>query len=312
MAKAKVVTSDGLFPWQASKDSNSITGLFTAKEAIQKGELDWQVKLEPVFDKDGTQIPKHQAVIRQDNRVALGVVGKRYEPVQNNEAFDYFDSIVGSGQATYDVVGSIDDGRKIWLLAKLDGKQFINGQEHEKMILFVTSHDGSTGLNSYCVHIRPICTNTLVAAIRTASNQFKIKHTRNYEHKIKEAQKVFGFANNYFDKLKDVLEHLGQKDMSLDEMRGFANRLVPAVKDGVELKGDEVPTRTQNIREDVIGLFNRGAGNLGKNRLDALNAVTDYVDHRKQLRGEGSSRFEVALLGDGARMKQDAVDLLLA
>ena len=47
-------------------------------------------------------------------------------------------------------------------------------------------------------------------------------------------------------------------------------------------------------------------------KFDALNAVTDYVDHSMTLRGPNSSRLESALQGSGAALKQRAYDVLAA
>lgn len=46
------------------------------------------------------------------------------------------------------------------------------------------------------------------------------------------------------------------------------------------LSGHKVTTKTINIREELNRLFEKGSGNHGNSRWDALNAVTDYVDHQ--------------------------------
>ena len=79
----------------------------TAAEAIAAAGLDWDVVQQPLYTKVGedwktartVEIEHHVANVRQDTSHVLGVVGKRYQPIQNREAFSFFDAEVGQGQA---------------------------------------------------------------------------------------------------------------------------------------------------------------------------------------------------------------------
>jgi hypothetical protein len=63
----------------------------TAAQAIEAAGLDYQVVKRPLFTKISRQsvlVPDHFATVRSDTGTVLGVVGSRYEPVQNRDAVE--------------------------------------------------------------------------------------------------------------------------------------------------------------------------------------------------------------------------------
>jgi phage/plasmid-like protein (TIGR03299 family) len=270
------------------------------------------------------EIPGQFAVRRTDNNHPLSIMSARYTPIQNVEAFEFFDSVIGSGQAVWDTAGSIGGGRKVFMQAVLPGKLFLKSNPDdvtEKRVLFITSHDGSSALTGMITPIRTVCQNTMNAALKNHTNQFKIYHRKNYSAKANEAAKVLELAHAYFDDLQTVMNVLAEKEVTKTYVDGFVNALIPTQKNK-----DEVATRTENRRNEIESLFREGTGNVGKTRWDLYNAVTEYVDHKQNGRVtmarieksaplanvEAEQRFERSLMGAGAALKQRAMDLLLA
>lgn len=77
----------------------------TAEEAIQAAHLDWEVMKQPLFvGQQQHPVPDYYAIVRGDDwakqkATVLGMVRGSYTPVQNREAFKFFDPIVGQGAA---------------------------------------------------------------------------------------------------------------------------------------------------------------------------------------------------------------------
>lgn len=301
----------------------------TAEEAIVISKLDWEVEQVPIFHEvelsDGTTenhvIPDKVLVRRTDNNRAMGVVSPTYQMIQNRDAFGFLDKMIGEGQAVWDTAGSISGGRVVFMQVELEGRLFLKSNPNDqtiKRVLFFNSHDGSKALTGMITPIRVVCQNTLNAALGNHSNCFKIKHTKNYENKIDHAAKILGLANSYFDDLQAVMDQLDSKLVDKAYAHGFVETLFPSV----EVK---VPARTQDRREQVINLFSTGMGNNGRSQWDLYNAVTEYVDHHSAGRMtstrldksdvsanvEQEARFERAIFGSGAALKQKALDLLL-
>jgi phage/plasmid-like protein (TIGR03299 family) len=301
--RAELFSGSGQTPWHGL--GTIVSGLLNSADALKAAGLDWQVVEHPVFAKNGEYVKAdgYKAICRADNGKVLSVMSDRYAIIQNADAFSFFDAVTQSKEAVYDTAGALRGGARLWIMAKLPGSMFINGDEHEKMVLLVTSHDGSYSLMMQQVLVRVVCQNTLSLALRSAVNQIKIRHCEKWKDKEKEARAALGIAEKYFASIQEALGSLGSHLLSKDEMREFTRALVPADDE------KDVPTRTRNIRDDINRLFQRGAGNRGATRWDALQAVTDYVDHSATIRGE-STRLESGLLAAGARLKQKAYDTL--
>lgn len=310
--QAEMVSARGITPWH--KLGTVVTGQLTAREALAAAHLDWQVKGQPV-SVGGVQLPfpdpkadstenTWQAICRQDTGACLGISKGRYECIQNADAFDFFDALVGQGEAVYDTAGALRGGRQVWLLAKVNGTTVVNGDDHNTWALLVTSHDSSYPVMVQWVYERVVCANTMSIALRGAKNQFKVRHCKSWKDKEEQARIALGLGQNYFRTVQEELAHLGNSLLTPEQMTAFTEALIPASDP------KEVSTRTTNIRADIDRLFGRGAGNKGQTRWDAFNAVTDYVDHEQSTRGKNSTRLETSILGNGAQLKQRAYDML--
>jgi phage/plasmid-like protein (TIGR03299 family) len=243
-----------------------------------------------------------------DNGVPLSIMRDTYHPIQNGEAFEFFDAVVGDGQAVYDTAGALHGGRRVWIMARLPRPLFIEGDQLERNILLVTSHDGSSTLKMMHVTTRVVCQNTLSIALSNAQHSISILHRGNYKERVAQAQRALKISYGYFDQLGLLIADLAKTPFTRDEMQGFTERLLP-IEDG------QKSPRTEKSRGEIAGLFRSGTGNSGRTKWDALNAVTEFVDHRRtygktQQGGSQETRFASTLFGSGAEIKSRAVDLL--
>ena len=295
----------------------------TAEEALKESRLDWTVEQVPVYHEaqgEMIEVPDQYCVRRTDNYKALSIMTKRYQVIQNHETFSFADEIIGSGKAVWDTAGSISGGRVVFMQVELEGRLFLKSNPDDqtvKKVLFVNSHDGSKALMGMITPVRVVCQNTLNAALGSKSNQFKVYHRKNFQSRKDEAAKVLGLASAFYDDLQIVMDTLAEQQVTHSYVEGFVNALMPATK-------DEVSTRTENRRNQITNLFQNGKGNNGETKWDLFNAVTEYVDHHSVGRVtetrldrsdaladiESEARFERAILGSGASLKQKALALL--
>ncbi len=302
----------------------------TAAEAIQAAGLDWTVEQWPLYAmaaatgmREGGTIEAagHLANVRSDTRQVLGVVGDRYQPIQNREAFTFFDHVVGQGQAIYHTAGALGQGERVWILAKLPGDIVItrHGTEDrtEKFLLLSNSHNGWSSLRMCFTPIRVVCQNTLNAALaRTGEVRqgIRIQHTGEITQKVTEAQRALGLAVKFYDDMTSLVEHLANRTLKQQELTAYVETVFPS-------REGEPGGRIQNIRQDVLRLIESGKGNdrpgIRGTAWAAINGVVEYVDHERAGRGKtaqerASSRLESAWFGYGATIKARAWDHAVA
>jgi len=284
-----------------------------SSEVIDLAGLNWNVKQADVqfYTPNGVQVdPRHKMNYRDDNNKPLGIVGTSYRVLQNNKMFQFLDSVVGSMDAIYVNAGSFKGGRKVYIQAKLPGYiKFDNDQDiGEKLLTFISSHDGSMAVQTLFTPIRIICQNTIIMALKEGMNQTSIRHTISMGSKLNIAKQALNVVNGQVSILEQLSRKLIDKPFSDSELKELIER------NGMVPKADEKSTRSNNIVNSVLRGFHYGQGSefqSSKNTAwGAYNAVTEYVDHYSSSNRE--KRAESSLLGHGASIKTKTLSLLAA
>lgn len=325
-ANIETMAWTGERPWHGL--GTQVAGLMTAREAIVAAGLDWQVGVQPLFVEGGFNLDTgvanmegvegFSAVVRKSDHKALGVVGGRYVPVQNTEAFDFFDAIVQDNGAKYETVGALAGGRRVWMLAKLSQKIDLSGVSSrlnkdtiEPYVLLSNTHDGSGALRMFFTPVRVVCQNTESMALKGAGKDgISIRHTKSATERMKEAARVAEAAGNYFTNFGNAVKTLASTRFSMDNMKELAAELFPSKDDG------GVATRTQNNRTTLLALFDSGHGNVGETAWDAYNAVTEFSDWNRSTRtqeggaSEQEQRFSSNIFGSGRIFKDKGLDAI--
>ena len=285
----------------------------TAAEAMEAANLDYTVVKKPlkaiIHNKHYADVPNAFATVRTDTNVVLGVVGSRYEPVQNRDAFSFFDPLVGidRSEAIYHTAGVLGKGEKIWLLAKLPdyirvGKK---GDPIEKFVLLYNSHDGSSVVRCKLSPIRVVCNNTLTAALSGAEQEVRIRHTPSAVEKLQEAHKLLGLTNQLYNQLDYIFNRMALRKVSPQQLVEYCKTLVP---DNPEA---ETNTRTENIRNQILYLHDDiPEAKMHKGTLfGALNAISEYTDHNSDQKDPSKQLRSIWFGGSGEQLKQRAFKL---
>ena len=177
MENDTMFSGNGIRPWHGL--GTVIEGTVTSDEAIKLANLGWDVIQEPVYLKNGIEIPNLFANIRSDTNDLLGTVKDKYTIVQNKEAFAFTDNIIKNSKgidAKYETAGSLFNGKRVFMLVRLPDVDLV-GDKVENYLFVSTAHDGSQGLMAGITNVRVVCNNTLQMAERGA--QFICAHIRN-------------------------------------------------------------------------------------------------------------------------------------
>lgn len=249
--------------------------------ALIAAGLNWSVIQEPIFTRGNEAIRGYKANIRDSDRRVLGVVTDRYKVIQNHEAFAFTDELLGQG-VRYETAGSLQDGKKVWLLAHMPHEYIISGERISPYLLFSNTHDGSGAIKVALTPIRVVCNNTLNLALSTAKRSWSMVHTGDIRSKMQEARDTLFMAERYMDELGKEFEALRLKKLSDQKVMEYIEVLLP-VEDG------STPQQIKNIerlREDMkIRYFDApDLQDTGKNAYRFINAVSDFATHAKPLR----------------------------
>ena len=206
------------------------------------------------------------------------VTGRKYTPIQNHELIDAFDEVREMYGAEYKAAGVMRGGSRVWVQAQLpkDYTFEIPNRKGDKINSMLTMLIGHDGIISNCIFptsMRGACNNQFVAMTRESTRDYRIQHYSNWSDRLDLVKSVFAKNINSLKNMYTDFAALDSKAISKEELYNFLGELYP-------MKDDE-DERTVNRHNDIAALFNRGAGNLGKSRWDAFNAVTEYVDHHQ-------------------------------
>lgn len=277
----------------------------TAAEAIEAAGLGFTVVKMALKTAGaaGLEVKAHFATVRTDTLDVLGVVGSRYQPIQNKDAFTAFDSLVGEGEAIYHTAGVLGKGERIWLLARLPDYIRVNGDDIvEKYLLLSNSHDGSEVVRVKLTPIRVVCENTLTVALGGAEQEVRIRHTAQAGEKLRRAHEILGLANKLYAELDQIFNRMNEKKMESAMIANYVKAIFP---DSPESK---VPSRKESIHNAIFELAETGKGaEHSKGSLwGAYNAVTEFVDHYRQPNAHASTRLKSMWFGSGAKVKKQA------
>ena len=282
----------------------------TSEDALVAAGLDWRVIQKDIRTSDGITVPGFKANVRNIDSQVLGIVTDRYKVVQNDEAFSFTDALLGEG-VTYETAGSLQNGRRVWILAKLPQKYIISGDEITPYMVFFNSHDGSGSIKVAMTPIRVVCQNTLNLALKTAKRSWSVNHVGNIDKKLDDAFDTLLNANKYMTELGKGFDSLSHRKVSDREVAAFTEILFPMPLDPTEIQKKNV----MQSREGVLTRFYEAPDlkGVGKNGYRYVNAVSDFATHAKPQRERSNYRETLfAKTADGNSLIDKAYEMVAA
>lgn len=278
-----------------------VEGSMSAQEALSKGGLDWTVQMQPAkvtFNGKTSIVPGKFVPVRTSDGRPLGIVGNSYKPVQNVDALNFMDSYIGKGEAVYETVGNIGDGKLIWMLAKMPNTS-TDVDLVERYMLMSTSHNGVSPVMLAALDFRIWCANQIQAAIRKAKNKFVIRHTTNVELRMADARKAFDGSMKYFNEMDVIFGQMKEIKFTQTQLLSLVEKVFGAPGDGE--KSNRQENRIEAIQEKIVDLSLTGMGThlpgVKGTAWGAYNAVTEYLDHHTKIKGGKGASAEEKLLG---------------
>ena len=250
-------------------------------EALRLAGLDWKVIQASIYTNQGEKVDGYRVNMRSTDRQVLGVVTDRYKVIQNDEALAFTDELLGAG-VRYETAGSLQEGRKVWLLARLPREFIISGERISPYLVFSNTHDGSGAVRVCVTPIRVVCNNTLNLALSTASRSFSMVHTGDIRGKIAEAKETLFMADKYMENLGKEFEKLRKQRVTDQQVKEYIEMLLPIEKGASIIQIKNV----KKLREDMKARYYDAPDlqDVGNNAYRFINMVSDFATHGEPLR----------------------------
>jgi phage/plasmid-like protein (TIGR03299 family) len=291
----------------------------TAEAAIQAAHLDWNVvKVQLYVGDEHRPLPGQYAIVREDRWNCnedglLGTVGHDYTPLQNADAFGFFDPIVKTGAASYESAGALKNGERVWVMARLKRDlEITRGDTIARYLLLSNTHDGTGSVQVKFTPVRVVCKNTLNEAL-SRGPAIRVAHTPNMPVRLEDAAGVVLAAiERHFNELGNRFRAMLTVQMLKPRLQEYLKAVFPDPSPGSDEKRyKRAVMQTERDRADSERLFGKGMGNDLAGVKDTLwaayNGVTEYVDFHRGKFGDSKWLGDV-WFGPSSVIKARALD----
>jgi len=266
----------GETPWHGL--GTQVPADLTPTQMLEAAGLDWSVTKVPAYAKiAGKNVAIGQsALVRSMDNSILDVVSDDWNPVQNTEAFDFFNEFVAAGDMEMHTAGSLRDGQIVWGLAKVkESFELFKGDQIDSYLLFSNFHKYGFSTDVRFTPIRVVCNNTLTLSLNSnVERMVKISHRQKFDPD--NVKGMLGIATEKLAKYKDMAQFLGSKRYNDENIVEYFTRIFP-VTGSNEKKKKEISKNAQYAL-DVLET-QPGAQYAPGSWWQAFNAVTFLTDH---------------------------------
>lgn len=312
--------SVGELPWHGL--GHVLDAAPSCSEALVLAGLNWGVELRPLattVSDGGTRVSveSHRAVMRMDTGAVLGVVGEDFRPFANADAFAFFEPLVSEGLITLETAGSLRDGRRVWIMAKVreaDTAEVVMGDPVDPYVLMCHGHDGSLALRVGFNPVRVVCSNTLGMALDEGEGLFTLRHTAGLSAGLASIRTALAEQVRIYQGSVESWQFLATRRCDPAEFEAYVLRVVgrgedePGAKTGARVLGQIKPLLDEGTGNDLPGV--RGTWWAG------YNAITQWLTHSRgsaagSIGERAERRFDALHFGDSRKMNTRALTFAL-
>jgi phage/plasmid-like protein (TIGR03299 family) len=292
-------------------------GWATTKELLEDAGINWKVEAKQLYYEtkvDGKvkrfRVP-NTALVRDVDGKALSTISKDWNPIQNDEAFEFFNNLVHTGKLTLETAGSLFGGRRVWGLAKVQSEfeLKVDGKKTKDVVsgflLLTNPHEYGKSIDARLCATRVVCQNTLAVALgEHGALTVSLNHRRPFD--AAKMQEMLGIAHLSMDHYKEQAEFLASKRYDLEKAKEFFGKVFPFANG--EADKQEKASRMAKAAADIIET-QPGADVAPGTWWNAFNAVTFAVDHLAGFNAD--TRLQSQWYGHGRARKTEAMDLAI-
>jgi len=290
----------GEVPWHGL--GTKVPADLTPEQMLQAAGLDWEVNKVDLTYGDGLIVPGKKGLVRSSDGAYLDTIGDDWNPLQNSEAFEFFNDFVMAGDMEMNTAGSLEDGRRTWALAKIKDAVFeiVKDDITECYLLFSNPHKYGMSITVMMTPIRVVCNNTITMALNGASEHMvKINHRSEFD--ADAVKETLGVAKDKLDTYKEAAQFLSTKNYTKDSIVEYFNEVFPFTAN----KRDNDMSRNTKLAMEVLDT--QPGAEYGRGTFwQAFNTVTYLTDH--ELGRSNDTRLTSAWFGANRKKKIVALE----
>jgi len=251
------------------------------ENAIEHG-MDWTMRMDQMYrvNRGGEgmiEVPNRFALVREDTDFVTGVASGDYKLYANMLGYASLDSLVATGMATPNTMGTLRGGAIVWglLEIKVPDEDVVPGDKIKRYILFSWGNDGKIGIALGYTDVRVVCSNTVHAAWSSSlSKLIRMAHRGQVEANVDNVVKTMDIAAADFKATIEDYRKMVNTNISQSDLRNY-------VKVVLDLDEKDSNKRATNLIDKVAAMASTGIGNagIGDNVWGAFNAITEHLSH---------------------------------
>lgn len=281
-------------------------------EMLEAAGLDWEVNKIPAYcEINGSQVASGKSgLVRSSDGRILDVVSDEWNPVQNLEAFEFFNDFIAAGEMQMHTAGSLRDGQIVWALAKInDSFELCGGKDVvESYLLFSNPHRFGQSIDVRFTPIRVVCNNTLTLSLnQKAQNAVRVTHRTQFD--ADSVKETLGVAKEKLAKYKEMAQFLSSRKASNEDVVEYFKRVFPVLSQ--KAKEDQRKELSKSAKIAIAINDEQPGADFGRGTFWQLfNASTFMTDH--VIGRSDDSRLASAWFGPNKALKTRALETAFA
>jgi phage/plasmid-like protein (TIGR03299 family) len=295
--------------------------LYDYQEALKLAGADWTVSLKPMYlDETGVSLcPDKVWVCRDDINKYLATVGRKFRPIQNLDAFKFFEPFLHERDCFISTAGVLYGGKKVFITAEIENfdSEIVEGDPVKNFLLLSNSHDDKMKLTVKFVRERVVCANTLEVALAESGVFKSVGHNSRSLFDLQEIQTSIDICKRTFKDSTADFKLLAQKSLKTEEFRSYLERVFESeLKDASKRKttSDEVKLEDLRCTKKIIQFYEEQPDlqidGVRGTLYGAFNAISQYLTHNKS--SNPDSRYNSLWYGSDSLLLRNAKEVALS
>lgn len=254
-----------------------------------------------IFNEDGIDVQhlptESKQLIASDDGLPISTP---YETTYHPSSVAAFWATIEEGLkgVDYKVVsaGTVENREKLFASVKVTDGFRIKDREYKDYITFLDSFNRTMAFQVRYTNVCVVCSNTFAMAMQSGEEVGSAKHTFNLGTNVERLIKSLQAFTSTSKSIEELFSRAEATACSNDEAKAWFTGVIANEEKGLT---NAAKQKTARLSE----LFVRGAGQEGRTRLDALQAVTEFHTHESSNRKNGGHQYYTSEFGTSATVK---------